>query len=351
MEDEVTESIAEKFLVMGPLLNERGKRLWGAVEARSLGRGGVTRVSEATGMSRSRIHSGLRELESAGPGGIEATDRQRALGAGRKRADEKDPGLEKALDRLLEPTTRGDPRSPLRWTTLSAAHLSAALAKAGHAASERTVNRLLHEMGYSLQSNRKTVEGRQHPDRDRQFRHVARKTEEWQRRGDPAVSVDTKKKELAGNFRNGGREWRPKGDPERVLAHDFKDAELGKAIPYGVYDLAANNGWVGVGVDHDTAAFAVRTLRRWWERMGRAAYPAARRLLGHGRRRRLERLPQPAVEGGAAALRGRHRPGGVGAPLPAGDEQVEQDRAPHVQPHHAELARAGRWSAGRRWWS
>ena len=279
MEDGVTETIAEKFSVLGRILNERDMRLWAAVEARSLGRGGVTWVSQATGMSRSRIHAGLRELESAGPGGIEATARQRTPGAGRKRAEEKDPGLKAALDRLVEPTTRGDPTGPLRWTTLSAARLSAALAEQGRAASERTVNRLLHEQGYSLQSNRKTVEGRQHPDRDRQFRHVNRKAAEFQRRGDPVVSVDTKKKELVGNFRNGGREWRPKGDPERVLVHDFKDAELGKAIPYGVYDLAANNGWVGVGVDHDTASFAARTLGRWWERMGRAAYPDARRLL------------------------------------------------------------------------
>ena len=213
MEDKVTESIAEKFQVMGPLLNERGKRLWGAVEARSLGRGGV-----------------INNCYWVLPGKLLAGEYPR-----NKPVDER--------------------------------------------SSERKLNRLLHEMGYSLQSNRKTVEGRQHPDRDRQFRHVNRKTEECQRRGDPVVSVDTKKKELVGNFRNAGREWRPKGDPERVLVHDFKDAELGKAIPYGVYDLAANNGWVGVGVDHDTAAFAVRTLRRWWERMGRAAYPAARRLL------------------------------------------------------------------------
>ena len=319
MEDEVTQSIVEKFLVLEPVLDERLKRLWAATEARSLGRGGVTRVAEATGMSRSRIHAGLREIDSAGPGGVEATGRQRAKGGGRKRAEEKDPGLSEALEKLLEPTTRGDPEGPLRWTTLSAAHLSAALAEQGHAASERTVNRLLHDLGYSLQSNRKTVEGRQHPDRDAQFRHIDRKAGEFQRRGDPVVSVDTKKKELVGNFRNGGREWRPAGEPEKVLVHDFKDAELGKAIPYGVYDLAANNGWVSVGVDHDTASFAAATLRRWWERMGRKAYPDARRLLvtadaggSNGHRNRLWKVElQRFADDAGLAVWVRHFPPGT----------------------------------------
>ena len=319
MEDEVTQSIVEKFAVLEPVLDERLKRLWAATEARSLGRGGVTRVAEATGMSRSRIHAGLREIDSAGPGGVEATGRQRAKGGGRKRAEDKDPGLKEALERLLDPATRGDPEGPLRWTTLSAARLSAALAEQGHVASERTVNRLLHDLGYSLQSNRKTVEGRQHPDRDAQFRHIDRKAGEFQRRGDPVVSVDTKKKELVGNFRNGGREWRPAGDPEKVLTHDFKDAELGKAIPYGVYDLAANNGWVGVGVDHDTASFAARTLRRWWERMGRKAYPDARRLLvtadaggSNGHRNRLWKVElQRFADDAGLAVWVRHFPPGT----------------------------------------
>ena len=319
MEDEATRSIVEKFLVLEPLLDERLKRLWAATEARSLGRGGVTRVAEATGMSRSRIHAGLREIDSAGPGGVEATGRQRAKGGGRKCAEDKDPGLKEALERLLDPATRGDPEGPLRWTTLSAARLSAALAEQGHMASERTVNRLLHDLRYSLQSNRKTVEGRQHPDRDAQFRHIDRKAGEFQRRGDPVVSVDTKKKELVGNFRNGGREWRPAGDPEKVLVHDFKDAELGKAIPYGVYDLAANNGWVSVGVDHDTASFAVETLRRWWERMGRKAYPDARRLLvtadaggSNGHRNRLWKVElQRFADDAGLAVWVRHFPPGT----------------------------------------
>ena len=209
MEDAVTQSIHEKFLVLEPVLDERAKRLWAAAEARSLGRGGVTRVAEATGMSRSRVHSGLREIGSAGPGGVSSSGRQRAPGGGRKRVEEKDAGLVEALRRLVDPATRGDPTGPLLWTTLSAARLSEALAREGHPASERTVNRLLHDLGYSLQSNRKTVEGRQHPDRDAQFRHVNRKAKTFQRRGEPVVSVDTKKKELVGNFRNGGREWRP----------------------------------------------------------------------------------------------------------------------------------------------
>ena len=279
MEDAVTQSIRGKFLVLERVLDERAKRLWAAAEARSLGRGGVTWVAEATGMSRSRVHAGLREIGSAGPGGVSSSGRQRAPGGGRKRVEEKDAGLVEALRRLVDPATRGDPTGPLLWTTLSAARLSEALGREGHPASERTVNRLLHDLGYSLQSNRKTVEGRQHPDRDAQFRHVNRKAKTFQGRGEPVVSVDTKKKELVGNFRNGGREWHPKGEPEKVLVHDFKDKELGKAIPYGVYDLAANNGWVSVGVDHDTASFAAESVRRWWERMGRHAYPDAKRLL------------------------------------------------------------------------
>ena len=275
MDDAATGTILAKFLDLEPVLDERGKRLWAATEARALGRGGIERVHEATGMSRVTIAKGLRELEA----GVEASDRQRSPGGGRKRAEDGDPGLVRALERLVDPATRGDPSGPLRWTSLSAAKLAAALRAAGHAVSERTVNRLLHDLGYSLQSTRKTLEGRQHPDRDAQFNHINRRAKAFMRGGDPVVSVDTKKKELLGDFRNAGREWRPAGDPEKVRVHDFKDAGLGKAIPYGVYDLATDAGWVSVGVDHDTAAFAVETLRRWWRRMGSARYPAARRLL------------------------------------------------------------------------
>ena len=200
-------------------------------------------------------------------------------GGGRKALVERDPGLVKALECLLDPFTRGDPQGPLRWTCSSAARLAEQLEAEGHRVSERTVNRLLHELGYSLQANRKTLEGRQHPDRDAQFRRIARRVRAFQRLGQPVASIDTKKKELVGRYRNGGREWRPKGKPEEVKVHDFIDPELGKAIPYGVYDLTANTGCVSVGVDHDTAEFAVETVRRWWLRMGRDAYPAATRLL------------------------------------------------------------------------
>lgn len=275
MDDAATQTILAKFLDLEPVLDERAKRLWAATEARALGRGGIERVWEATGMSRITIGKGLRELEA----GVEASDRQRAPGGGRKRVEDRDPGLVRALERLVDPATRGDPSGPLRWTSLSAAKLAEALRADGHAVSTRTVHRLLHDLGYSLQSNRKTLEGRQHPDRDAQFNHINRRAKAFMRGGDPVVSVDTKKKELVGDFRNGGREWRPAGEPEKVRVHDFKDAALGKAIPYGVYDLAADAGWVSVGVDHDTAAFAVETLRRWWRRMGSARYPAARRLL------------------------------------------------------------------------
>ena len=275
MEDAATRTILGKYLDLRPVLDERARRLWAATEARALGRGGTARVAEATGMSRVTIAKGLRELEA----GVEASDRQRSPGAGRKRAEDRDPGLTKALERLVDPATRGDPSGPLRWTSLSARRLGEALRERGHRVGERTVNRLLHDMGYSLQSNRKALEGRQHPDRDAQFNHINRRAKAFMRSRDPVVSVDTRKKELVGDFRNGGREWRPSGSPEKVRVHDFKDAELGKAIPYGVYDVAADAGWVSVGADHDTASFAVETLRRWWRRMGSARYPTARRLL------------------------------------------------------------------------
>ena len=273
----VTEALRGKYAVLGPLLDERTRRLWAAAEARAIGRGGVTRVAEATGMSRVTVRAGLRELD-AGAAPVGAA-RQRRPGGGRKTLTARDAGLVDALERELEPVTRGDPTGPLRWTCSSAARLARRLRDAGHPVSERTVNRLLHELGYSLQANRKTLEGRQHPDRDAQFRRIDRRVRAFQRLGQPVVSVDTKKKELVGPYRNGGREWRPKGRPEEVKVHDFIDRDLGKAIPYGVYDLTANAGWVGVGVDHDTAEFAVATLRRWWRQMGRHAYPEARRLL------------------------------------------------------------------------
>ena len=277
----VTQALRGKFTALGPLLDERTRRLWAAAEARSIGRGGVTRVAEATGMSRGTVRAGLKELDSGEPApqGPARSGRLRSPGGGRKALTERDPGLVSALERQLDPVTRGDPMGPLRWTCSSAARLAQRLRADGHPVSERTVNRLLHELGYSLQANRKTLEGRQHPDRDAQFRRIDRRVRAFQRLGQPVVSVDTKKKELIGPYRNAGREWRAKGQPEKVKVHDFIDRELGKAIPYGVYDLTANAGWVSVGVDHDTAEFAVHTLLRWWRQMGRHTYPDATRLL------------------------------------------------------------------------
>ena len=278
MENAVTEMVRTKFAALKPFLDERSRRRWAAVEARALGRGGIERVTEATGLSRTTIRAGLKEL--AEPLADEASaGRLRARGGGRRRLSDHDPGLMAALERLIDPVTRGDPQGPLLWTSASAAHLARELEASGHRVSERTVNRLLHEAGYSLQANQKTLEGRQHPDRDAQFRRINRRVRAFQRLGQPVVSVDTKKKELVGAYRNGGREWRPKGRPLSVNVHDFPDKDLGKAIPYGVYDVTHNMGWVSVGVDHDTAAFAVETLRRWWHRMGRCAHPKAHRLL------------------------------------------------------------------------
>ena len=279
MEDPVVRTILDKYLALEPLLDERTKRIWAGTEARALGRGGVARVMEATGMSRTRVAAGVKEIESSGVGGVRATGRVRAAGGGRKRLAERDPGLEADLKRLVDPATRGDPEGPLLWTSLGTEKLAEALRGKGHEVSGRTVARMLREMGYSLQANRKTTEGRQHPDRDGQFNHINRRAEAFRKSGDPVVSVDTKKKELIGDFRNGGREWRPRGDPEKVRVHDFKDEALGKAVPYGVYDVGADAGWVSVGVDHDTAEFAVETLRRWWRNLGAAAYPESGRVL------------------------------------------------------------------------
>jgi transposase len=281
MQNSLTQAIAVKFDSLAPLLDERTRRRWAAVEARALGRGGIMRVAEATGLSRATIRAGVGELDAPGGGEDQeaSNERIRRAGGGRRTMVEGDPRLLQALERLVDPMTRGDPMSPLRWTCKSATRLAAELQDQGHAVSERTVNRLLHALGYSLQSNRKTLEGRQHPDRDARFQYLNRRVKAFQRQGQPVVSVDTKKKELVGKFRNGGREWQPLGQPERVKGHDFPDEALGKVIPYGVYDMAANTGWVSVGVDHDTAEFAVETLRRWWHHMGHEAYPQATRLL------------------------------------------------------------------------
>ena len=281
MRDTTVQSIQAKYNSLRPVLDERARRLWAAAEARAIGRGGISQVSEATGLSRMTIRAGLRQLDLLGtptePGA--ADQRLRRPGGGRKPLVDHDTQLLRDLETLVDPVTRGDPMSPLRWTCKSAAKLASELQAEGHAVSERTVNRLLHDLGYSLQANRKTIEGKGHPDRDAQFQYINRRVKAFQRRGQPVVSVDAKKKELVGPFRNGGREWRPRGRPEPVEVYDFAKKDLGKALPYGVYDQTANTGWVGVGIDHDTAEFAVETLRRWWRNMGSQVYPAAKRLL------------------------------------------------------------------------
>jgi transposase len=281
MQNPMTQAIKTKFTALAPLLDEQTRRRWAAVEARAIGRGGITRVAEATGLSQTTIRAGLKELDfpSTADAHQTASGRLRRPGGGRMPLVDHDPHLLKALEALVDPVTRGDPMGPLRWTCKSAARLALALQNQGHRVSERSINRLLHHLGYSLQSNRKTLEGSQHPDRDAQFQYINRRVKAFQRQQQPVVSVDTKQKELIGPFRQGGREWHAKGQPEAVRVHDFPDKELGKVIPYGVYDMATNTGWVSVGVDHDTAEFAVETIRRWWRSMGRVTYPQAKRLL------------------------------------------------------------------------
>jgi hypothetical protein len=275
MDEETRQALAAKFGVILPHLDERQRRLYLASEARSLGHGGIRAVARAAGVREATVSAGVAELDA----GAEPLGRARRPGGGRKRAAESDPGLVPALLALVEPDQRGDPMSPLRWTTLSTRHLAAELTARGHNAGADTVGDLLRSQGFSLQGNAKTIEGSQHPDRDAQFRYIAGQAAAHQATGDPVVSVDTKKKELVGEFGNGGREWRPKGDPIAVRDHDFPGPQCGRAIPYGIYDLAANAGWVSVGTDHDTAQFAVESIRRWWHGAGKAAYPAASRLL------------------------------------------------------------------------
>jgi len=268
-------AVASRYSALYPHLNERQRRLWAGAEARSLGRGGVSLVARATGISRQTLHNALKEL--AAPPVLDG--RVRRPGAGRKRLRDRDPELEAALDALIDPDVRGDPGSPLRWTCKSTGQLSLALTRGGHPVSASTVGTMLHEAGYSLQANVKTKEGSQHPDRDAQFRYLNEQAREFRDGGLPVVSVDAKKKELIGEFKNVGREWEPKGEPVEVRVHDFLVPELGKAIPYGIYDVERNVGWVNVGQDHETASFAVESLRRWWRGDGVLAYPEADRLL------------------------------------------------------------------------
>jgi transposase len=269
-------AIKRRFEQVAGKLNERARRLVAASEAMALGWGGISAVSRATGLSRKAISHGIKELqeeEGRGEGRIRRT------GGGRKSTVSKDASLREDLERLVESVTRGDPESPLRWTCKSLRKLAEDLRKRGHQVSHELVSQLLHELGYSLQANRKTREGGDHPDRNAQFEHVNAQAEVFLAAGEPVVSVDAKKKELVGDFKNPGREWAPQGQPEEVRVYDFPIAGLGRATPYGVYDLGQNAGWVNVGMDHDTAAFAVESIRRWWAGVGQHQYPEAKRLL------------------------------------------------------------------------
>lgn len=273
---QVVEWIRHKYSAIAADLDERARRRWGAAEARSLGWGGIQAVAAATGLSDRTIRNGIKELDD--PEALPATQ-QRRSGGGRKRCDLEEPELVSELQRLVDSGTRGDPMSPLRWTCKSTRTLAEELSRQGYTVSANTVGRLLRDCGYSLQANRKTIEGKQHPDRDAQFQHINGRVKAFQRAGQPAISVDTKKKEPLGKMKNPGRTYRRKGNPEKVKTHDFPDKNLGKAVPYGVYDLTHNHAGVSVGISYDTAEFAVAAIRRWWVRLGKKRYPRAKRLL------------------------------------------------------------------------
>ena len=314
------ESLAAKFAALFPHLDERQRRLVMGAEARVLGHGGIKVVAAAADVSAVTVLRGVAELE----GGGEPLGRARRPGGGRKRVAGTDPGLKDALLALVDPESRGDPESPLRWTTKLTRHLAAALTAAGHPVSAPTVAALLKEESFSLQGNVKTLEGARHADRDAQFRYINAQARDHMDAGDPVISVDAKKKENVGPFKKGGAEWQPKGAPEPVNVHDFIDKEVGKVTPYGVYDVAGNAGWVSVGTDHDTAAFAVATIATWWDKAGQAAYPGARRLLitadgggSNGYRTRLWKTR-------AGRLRRRNWPADHRLPPAAGHIEVEQ---------------------------
>ena len=268
---DVEATVVAKWVVLAPLLDERARRLWAGAESRAIGFGGDALVSAATGLARQTIRNGRRELAQ----GVVEPGRIRRPGAGRPVLETKQPGLTAALEQLVDPLTRGDPTSPLRWTCKSRAQLTVALVKQGWAVSSTTVGRLLHDLGYSLQSVRKSREGTSHPDRNAQFELINATAAAFLRDGQPVISVDTKKKELVGDFKNAGQEWQPAGQPEMARVHDFPTDAVGKAVPYGVYDMARNEAWVSVGRDHDTPAFAAASIRQWWKMMGRRAYPKA----------------------------------------------------------------------------
>jgi hypothetical protein len=266
--------LVEKYAAMSPVLDERGRRLWAAAESRAIGYGGDSVVSAATGLARQTIRKGRAEIDDS----VELIGRVRRPGGGRRSLEDEQPGLEDALERLVDPQTRGDPMSPLRWTCKSRAKLAAALFQAGWRISSTSVGRMLNKLGYRLQAVQKRNEGTSHPDRNAQFEHINATAAQYLSLGQPVISVDTKKKELVGDFKNGGREWQPTGKPERALVHDFPQDATGKAVPYGVYDMGRNEAWVSVGQSHDTPQFAVASIRQWWRSMGKRAYPNAHTL-------------------------------------------------------------------------
>jgi hypothetical protein len=269
-------AVAQRYDHLGPHLTEQCRRLWAAAEALAIGRGGVAAVCQATRIARATIHKGQGELRQPP---TMAREGQRRKGGGRKPLTQTDPTLLQDLDRLIDPDTRGDPQSPLRWTSKSTYQLAEALQQLGHQVSQRTVYALLVDLDYSLQANRKTEEGADHPDRDAQFKYIAKQVRQFQRAGEPVVSVDAKKKELLGNYKGCGEEWQRSGQPERVQTHDFPEPEQAKAYPYGVYDLTRDEGWVSVGISHNTAQFAVASIRSWWQKLGRECYPQTKRVL------------------------------------------------------------------------
>lgn len=282
VDTETVLQIRTKYKFLAPLLDEKTRRCWAATEATTIGWGGISAVAQATGLSRNTILAGVKELEQPSLLWIESHEKRRRVrqpGAGRKSLSETDSRVRRDLKKLLDTSTRGDPQSPLKWTSKSCRKLAEELNRQGHAISHQTVAELLHQMDYSLQSNRKTREGTNHPDRDAQFKYINTQVRAFQQGGQPVVSVDAKKRELIGDFQQKGRSWRPKGHPTKVRVHDFEDPPSGHAIPYGVYDLTYNEGWVSIGIDHNTAAFAVETIRHWWYEMGRAVYPEADELL------------------------------------------------------------------------
>jgi hypothetical protein len=335
-----TRGIQQRWNAIGSKLDERARRLFAAAEVQAAGYGGLKAVSEITGLARSTINRGEDDLGAEPP----AKGQVRRAGGGRRPVAGNDPGLVPELKRLVEPATLGDPMRPLIWVSKSMDKLAAALTAMGHKVSADTVARELVKLGFSRQRNRKADEGSRHPDRNAQFEHINAKVVAAQAACQPVISVDTKKKELVGNYKNGGSDYRPKSSPARVKVHDFVDKELGKAAPYGVYDVTANTGFVSVGITADTAEFAVASIRCWRDRMGAGRCPQARELVpdlirDHGGRRRLKRRACPPLEDRAAEARRRDGPDRACPPLSARHLEMEQDRTPHVLPHHAELAR------------